>query len=107
MQIQISHPVLREFFESLQGAARPEQQKFLANAEKLQMILDPQKEYPFDFIVFRLAGRRVRGRLQDLRSGEAWSFAGWQQLIAALLGRHADSQLELCAQEDSDVHPEM
>ena len=47
-----------------------------------------------------------RGRLQDLRSGEAWSFAGWQQLIAALLGRHADSQLELCAQEDSDVHPE-
>ena len=66
MQIQVRHPVLREFFDSLQAASRSEQQKFLANAEKLQILVNPQKEYPFDFVVFRLTGRRVSGRLQDL-----------------------------------------
>ena len=71
MQIQVSHPVLREFFESLEGGTRQEQRKYLDNAEKLQMLLDPQKQIPFDFIVYRIAGRRVRGRLQDLMiSGE-------------------------------------
>jgi RNA polymerase sigma factor (sigma-70 family) len=66
MQIQVRHPVLREFFDSLQASPRQEQQKYLANAEKLQVLIDPQKEYPFDFVVFRLTGRRVSGRLQDL-----------------------------------------
>lgn len=66
MQIQVSHPILREFFESLQGASRQEQQKYLANIEKLQMLLDAEKEYPFDFVVFRITGRRIRGNLQEL-----------------------------------------
>lgn len=71
MQIQVSHPDLREFFESLEGASRQEQKKYLENVEKLQMLLDSHKEYPFDFVVYRITGRRVRGRLQDLMvSGE-------------------------------------
>jgi hypothetical protein len=43
-----------------------------------------------------------RGRLQDLASGEACSFAGWQELIAALVGIAAHSHLWLCAQEDPE-----
>jgi len=65
MQIQISHPVLREFFESLAWADRIQQHKYLANVEKLQIIVDADKEYPFDFIVYRITGRRVRGRIQE------------------------------------------
>ena len=66
----------------------------------------PKKSHLFLLRVWRQDGG-WRGRLLDLASGEACSFAGWQELIAALLGSHAHSQLGLCAQEDSDVHPEM
>lgn len=97
MQIQVRHPVLREFFDSLQGASRQEQQKFLANAEKLQLLLDPHKEYPFDFIVFRLTGRRVSGRLQDLMLPGA-------QLLSDLrvFSTQVSSRVELSAAEQSE-----
>ena len=69
MQIQISHPVLREFFESLAGTDRIQQHKYLTNAEKLQIIVDADKEYPFDFIVYRICSccclQRGRNRLPD------------------------------------------
>lgn len=65
---------------------------------------------PREYLVFLLRLWRQeggwRGRLMDLASGEACNFAGWQELIAALLGSDAHSQLGLCAQEDPDVHPE-
>jgi len=66
MAIQIQHPALRQFLEPFQKVSRREQKKILDNIEKLLLLLDPRKEYPFDFIVFRLSGRRVHGPLADL-----------------------------------------
>ncbi len=45
------------------------------------------------------------GRLQDLRSGEAWSLAGWEELSAVLLGGEAGAQALLRVPENADVHP--
>ncbi|HOM61449.1 MAG TPA: sigma-70 family RNA polymerase sigma factor [Anaerohalosphaeraceae bacterium] len=69
MQIHPQHPALRQFLEPFQRASRPEQKKILDNIEKLLLLLNPQKEYPLDFIVFRLSGRRLYGRLQDVLIG--------------------------------------
>lgn len=79
MKIQIHHPALREFFEQLRFAPIRQRHKHLAATEKLMLILDPQQEYPFEFIVFRITGFRpsiakyedcvIRGEelLSDLR----------------------------------------
>lgn len=66
MVIQVEHPALRQFLEPFQKVTRQQQQKILDNIEKLLLLLDPRKEYPFDFVVFRLSGRRVHGALADL-----------------------------------------
>ncbi len=66
MAIQVEHPALRQFLEPFQKVSRQQQRKILDNIEKLLLLLDPRKEYPFDFIVFRLSGRRIQGALQDL-----------------------------------------
>jgi hypothetical protein len=65
----------------------------------------PKQSRPFLLQVWQQDGG-WRGRLLDLASGEACSFAGWQELIAVLLGSHAHSQLGPCAQEVSDVEDE-
>lgn len=57
---------MRTFLEPFQKGSRQQQKKILDNLEKLLLLLDPQKEYPFDFIVYRLSGRRLQGPLQDL-----------------------------------------
>jgi len=58
MKIKIRHPALREFFEQLRFAPMRQQQKFAAAVESLMLILDPDKEYPYEFIVYRITGYR-------------------------------------------------
>ncbi|MEN8126724.1 MAG: sigma-70 family RNA polymerase sigma factor [Planctomycetota bacterium] len=58
MKMRISHPVLREFFDQLRFAPIPQKKKQLAASEKLLMILDTERQYPFDFIVYRITGYR-------------------------------------------------
>ncbi|MHC5119037.1 MAG: helix-turn-helix transcriptional regulator, partial [Planctomycetota bacterium] len=58
MKIRINHPVLRDFFDQLRFAPTPQKKKQLAASEKLLMILDTERRYPFDFIVYRITGYR-------------------------------------------------
>lgn len=59
MKIKIRHPVLREFLEQLRFAPLRQQHKFAAAAEALMLILDPDKEYPYEFVVYRISGYRT------------------------------------------------
>ena len=58
MKMRISHPVLRDFFDQLRFAPIPQKKKQLSASEHLLMILDAEREYPFDFIVYRITGYR-------------------------------------------------
>jgi RNA polymerase primary sigma factor len=58
MKMRVSHPVLRDFFDQLRFAPTPQKKKQLAASEHLLMILDAEREYPFDFIVYRITGYR-------------------------------------------------
>lgn len=60
MKIRISHPALRELFDQLRFAPMPHKKKQLAAAEQLLMILDIERDYPYDFIVYRITGYRPR-----------------------------------------------
>ena len=83
MKIRINHPVLRDFFEQLRFAPTPQKKKQLAASENLLMILDTERQYPFDFIVYRITGYRPsihpeqpllpgRDLQRDLRVWIAW-----------------------------------
>jgi len=58
MKIRINHPVLRGFFDQLRFTPTPQKKKQLAASEKLLMMLDTERFYPFDFIVYRITGYR-------------------------------------------------
>lgn len=60
MRIQVSHPILRDFFDQLRFAPNARKKKQLTAAEQLMMVIDPDQEYPFDFIVYRITGYRPR-----------------------------------------------
>jgi len=60
MKIRISHPTLRDFFDQLRFAPIEQKKKQLGAAEQLMMILESEREYPYDFIVFRITGYRPR-----------------------------------------------
>ncbi len=52
--------MLRDFFSQLRFAPGEQKKKQLAAAEQLMMILDAERQYPYDFIVFRITGYRPR-----------------------------------------------
>lgn len=60
MAIQLTHPVLRDFFEQLRFAPLAQKKKQLLSAEQLAMVIDSEMQYPYDFIVFRITGHRPR-----------------------------------------------
>lgn len=60
MTIQLTHPVLRDFFDQLRFAPTAQKKKQLSAAEQLMMVIDSEQEYPFDFVVFRITGHRPR-----------------------------------------------
>lgn len=67
MKIKVRHPALREFFEQLRFAPMRQQHKFAAAAEALMLILDPDKEYPYEFVVYRITGYRTpAARYEDV-----------------------------------------
>ncbi len=97
MKMRISHPVLRDFFDQLRFAPIPQKKKQLTASEGLLMILDSQRQYPFDFIVYRITGYRppekpqqhlISGRdlMSDLRV--------WIALLSAELQLVASEQDE-------------
>ena len=92
MVIQLSHPVLREFFDQLRFTPTAQKKKQLFSAEQLLMVIDPELDYPFDFIVFRITGHRPRvSSEQVLISGRNLQ-ADLQVWIARLSGElHLDA----------------
>ncbi len=58
MKMRVSHPVLRAFFEQLRFAPTPQKKKQLKASEQLLMVLDTERQYPYDFIVYRITGYR-------------------------------------------------
>lgn len=58
MKMRVSHPVLRDFFDQLRFAPTSQKKKQLAASERLLMILETERQYPFDFIVYRITGYR-------------------------------------------------
>ena len=71
MKMRVSHPVLRDFFDQLRFAPIPQKKKQLSASEGLLMILDTERQYPFDFIVYRITGYRPPGKPeQQLISGK-------------------------------------
>lgn len=97
MAIQIQHPALRQFLEPFQKVSRQQQKKVLDNTEKLLLLLDPHKEYPFDFIVFRISGRRAHGHLQDLLISGRWLLDDLR-----IFARQISRKIELAAAEQNE-----
>ena len=60
MKIQASNPYLRDFFEQHESASKEQKQRIIQAAQKLMPLIDPTKEYPLDFVAFRLMGARPR-----------------------------------------------
>lgn len=97
MKIRMTHPILREFFSQLRFASGSQQKRYVTAAEKLILIVDSEREYPVDFVVFRITGKRLAGPQQDeLISG--------RDLIADLrvFITHFSEKLELTAGEQPE-----
>ncbi len=100
MKIQLTHSILREFFSQLRFASGAQQKKYLTAAEKLMLIVDPQKEYPVDFVIFRITGKRLSGPHQD-------AMIAGRELIADLrvFITHFSERLELpAAAQPEPIH---
>lgn len=57
---KIKSDILNQLFSELRFAPRKQQQNQLSNARELALIIDKEKQYPFEFICFRLTGYRPR-----------------------------------------------
>jgi RNA polymerase sigma factor (sigma-70 family) len=58
MKIQVSNPHLRDFFAQYESAPKEQEQKIVQAVEKLMPLIDPVREYPLEFVVYRLTGIR-------------------------------------------------
>jgi len=97
MKMRIAHPVLRGFFDQLRFAPISQKNKQLAAAENLLMVLDTEREYPFDFIVYRITGYRPPVQTdQPLISGEDLmpDLRVWIAQLSAELRLYASDQDE-------------
>ena len=98
MKMRVSHPVLRDFFDQLRFAPRLQKKKQLTACEQLLMILDTERLYPFDFIVYRVTGYRPPVQPdQPLLSGKdlMMDLRVWIAYLSAEL------QLEAAEQEET------
>ena len=57
---RVKNKILQELFAELRFAPKEQKQKELAAAEKLLQIVDASKEYPFEFVVFKITDYRPR-----------------------------------------------
>lgn len=60
---KIKSKVLQDLFSELRFAPAKQQQNQLCAAGDLALIIDPEKQYPFEFICFRLTGYRPKDDL--------------------------------------------
>jgi RNA polymerase sigma factor (sigma-70 family) len=58
MKIQVSNLYLRGFFSQYESASKEQEQKLIGAVEKLMPLIEPSREYPLDFVVYRLTGTR-------------------------------------------------
>jgi RNA polymerase primary sigma factor/RNA polymerase sigma factor len=58
MKIQVSNLYLRDFFSQHESASKELEQKIIGAVEKLIPLIDLAREYPLDFVVYRLTGVR-------------------------------------------------
>jgi len=95
--IQAKNPLLRELFEQLRFAPAEQKQKHLAAAEKLLLTLNAVRQYPFDFVVFRLTGYRRRSDdCQQLIEGKALleDLRIWTRQLGSRIEKPAEQQGE-------------
>lgn len=97
MKMRVNHPVLRDFFDQLRFAPITQKKKQLAASEQLLMILDTERQYPFDFIVYRITGYRPPAKPdQQLVSGKdlQMDLRVWISQLSGELCINADEQNE-------------
>ena len=57
---KIKSKILENLFSELRFAPAAQQQNELRAAGELALIIEPQKQYPFEFVCFRLTGYRLK-----------------------------------------------
>jgi RNA polymerase primary sigma factor len=60
---RVKNKILHDLFAELRFAPKEQKQKELAAAEKLLKIVDQSREYPFEFVVFKITDYRPRDDL--------------------------------------------
>lgn len=61
----VKNPILSQFFDELRFAPIDQKELELSRAEHLLSIIDPEKEYPFEFICYKITDYRPRGGISD------------------------------------------
>ncbi|MBN1796134.1 MAG: sigma-70 family RNA polymerase sigma factor [Sedimentisphaerales bacterium] len=67
---KISNPHIAQLLMQLRFTSVAKRKQFLNHTENLIYIVEPQKEYPFDFICFKITGYHPKGLPQELIKGE-------------------------------------
>jgi RNA polymerase sigma factor (sigma-70 family) len=58
--IRFKNPRLEQLYQELRYAPRPQKLKQVAAAEELLAILEPGRDYPYDFICFKITGYKPK-----------------------------------------------
>jgi RNA polymerase sigma factor (sigma-70 family) len=58
MKIQMSNPYLRELFTQFESASKEQEQKIILAVRKLMPLIESARDYPLDFVAYRLTGAR-------------------------------------------------
>ena len=94
---RIKNKILEQLFMELRFAPKIQRESQLSSAEKLLGIIENDREYPFEFVCYRITGYRPKTSLaEDPLKGEALA-ADLRVFIRKLSG-----QLELAASEQSE-----
>ncbi len=67
---KIKNPILSQLFMETSFVPKSQQLKQLAAAEELYKIVSPDKDYPFEFICFKITGYRPKEHTSEMVSGK-------------------------------------
>lgn len=62
---QVKNEILSRFFDELRFAPIEQKEMELTRAEELLTIVDPHREYPFEFICYKITDYRPKGGISD------------------------------------------
>lgn len=62
---RVKNQILSQFFDELRFAPIEQKEMELTRAEELLTILHPQREYPFEFICYKITDYRPKGDISD------------------------------------------